>query len=101
VRARAESLLDALANLVEIYAYRLQRRGVGTYRWTHLEDLGHRSSRSIAIDPKPPEDFNRRALVLGEESQQEVLGTDVVVPQRASLDLSEDDYLAGRLCEVV
>ena len=38
-------------------------------------------------------------FLLAQEAEQEMLRADVVVPQRASLVLAEDDHLAGRLRE--
>ena len=40
-----------------------------------------------------------QALLLAEQSEQDVLGADVVVLERASLLLGQDDYLSGSLCE--
>ena len=39
------------------------------------------------------------ALLLAEQAEQDVLGADVVVLERARLLLGEDDDLTGALCE--
>ena len=45
------------------------------------------------------EDAGGQALLLAQQAEQDVLGADVVVLERARLLLGEDDDLAGSLCE--
>ena len=45
------------------------------------------------------EDAGGQALLLAQQAEQDVLGADVVVLERARLLLGEDDHLAGSLCE--
>jgi hypothetical protein len=42
-----------------------------------------------------------KPLLLTEESQQDVLGTDVVVLEDAGFLLGQDDHLAGAFCEAL
>ena len=45
------------------------------------------------------EDAGGEALLLAQQTEQDVLGPDVVVLERARLFLRENDHLPGALCE--
>jgi hypothetical protein len=59
-------------------------------------DLG---ANALDGDVKRLEDAGRQPFLLAQQAEQDVLGPDVVVLERASLLLGEDDHLAGSLCE--
>src|SRR3712207_944050 len=50
-------------------------------------------------DVEALEDAGGQTLLLAQQSEQDVLGADVVVLERSRLLLGEDDHLAGPLCE--
>ena len=50
-------------------------------------------------DVEALEDARGKALLLAEQAEQDVLGADVVVLERACLFLGKNDDLAGPLCE--
>ena len=60
------------------------------------DDLG---ADALDGDVERLEHTGGEALLLAEQPEQDVLGADVVVLQRPSLFLGEDDYLPGPFCE--
>ena len=60
------------------------------------DDLG---AHALDGDVERLEDAGRQTLLLAQQAEQDVLGADVVVLERASFLLGEDDHLAGSLCE--
>ena len=60
------------------------------------DDLG---ADALGGDVERLEDAGGEALLLAQQTEQDVLGADVVVLERASLFLGQDDYLTGSLCE--
>ncbi len=62
------------------------------------DDLG---ANALHGDVERLEDPRGKAFLLAEETEQDVLGADVVVLEDASLFLGEDDHLAGPLCEAL
>ncbi len=59
-------------------------------------DLG---ADALGRDVERLEDAGGQALLLAQQAEQDVLGADVVVFQRASLFLGQDHYLTGSLSE--
>ena len=51
------------------------------------------------VDAERLEDFGREALALGDDAEQNVLGSDVVVPEALRFFLSEDDASSRALGE--
>ena len=60
------------------------------------DDLG---ADALDGDVERLEDAGGEALLLAQQPEQDVLGADVVVLERAGLFLREDDYLPGPFCE--
>ena len=60
------------------------------------DDLG---ADALGGDVERLEDAGGQALLLAQQPEQDVLGADVVVLERARLFLGQDDYLTGSLCE--
>ena len=60
------------------------------------DDLG---SNPLDRDVERLEDPRRQPLFLTQQAEQDVLGPDVVVLERARLFLGQDDHLSCALCE--
>ena len=60
------------------------------------DDLG---ADALGGDVERLEDAGGEALLLAQQAEQDVLGADVVVLERARLFLGQDDDLTGSLCE--
>ena len=60
------------------------------------DDLG---ADALDGDVQRLEDAGGEPLLLAQQPEQDVLGADVVVLERARFFLREDHYLAGPLCE--
>jgi hypothetical protein len=63
------------------------------------DDPHHLRADALGGDVERLEDAGGQALLLAQEAEQDVLGADVVVFQRASLFLGQDDHLPGSLSE--
>jgi hypothetical protein len=63
------------------------------------DDADHLRADPLGGDVQRLEDAGRQALLLAEQAEQDVLGADVVVLERARLFLCQDDDLTGSLCE--
>src|SRR5262249_43519848 len=63
------------------------------------DDPGDLRAHLLDGDVEPLEDAGRKALLLAQQAEQDVLGADVVVLQRTRLVLCEDDDLAGSFGE--
>ena len=62
-------------------------------------DPHHLSAHALDGDVEALEHARRKALLLAQQAEEDVLGADVVVLERARLFLSKNDHLAGPLCE--
>jgi hypothetical protein len=63
------------------------------------DDTDHLGAHTLDGDVKALEDAGRKALLLAQQPEQDVLGADVVVLERSRFLLREDDHLACSLCE--
>ena len=63
------------------------------------DDPHHLRADALDGDVERLEDAGGQALLLAQQAEQDVLGADVVVLERARLFLGQDDYLTGSLCE--
>src|SRR5215213_139280 len=63
------------------------------------DDADDLRAHSLGRDVERLEDAGCQALLLAEQPEQDVLGADVVVLERARLFLRQDDDLTGSLCE--
>src|SRR5881398_829499 len=63
------------------------------------EGLAARVLESLDGDVEGLEDARGQPLLLAEQTEQDVLGADVIVLERAGFLLGQDDHLAGPLCE--
>lgn len=63
------------------------------------DDVAHLLARGLEGHPEGLEGLGADALVLMDETQEDVLGADVVVVQQARLVLSQDDDAAGAIGE--
>ncbi len=64
---------------------------------TGADDLERQLTGPLKRDFKRPEHADHRPLVESQQPEQLALGPDVVVPERARLDLGVDDDLASRV----
>ena len=62
---------------------------------THADQLEHGGPHALEIHPGGHQDADRDPLTLAEESQEEVLGADVPVPERQRLTQRELEHLLG------
>ena len=78
-------------------------RGEGNLARGHLvalaDDAGHLGANLLHRDVERLEHTRRETFFLAQQTEQDVLGTDVVVLERARLVLREYDDLAGTLGE--
>ena len=65
------------------------------------DDAGHLGTHLLDRDVEGIEDARGETFLFAQQPEQDVLGADVVVLERAGLVLSEDDDLAGSLCETL
>ena len=63
------------------------------------DDAGDLGAHLLDRDVERLQYAGGEALLLAEQAEQDVLGADVVVLERAGLVLGEDDHLASSLCE--
>ena len=63
------------------------------------DDPHHLGADALDGDVERLEDAGGQALLLAQQPEQDVLGADVVVLERARLFLGQDDDLTGSLCE--
>ncbi len=63
------------------------------------DDPDHLGANPFDRDIERLEDPGREPLLLAQQTEQDVLGADVVVLERARLLLRQDDDLTGSLCE--
>ena len=63
------------------------------------DDARHLGAHLLDRDVEALEHARGETLLLAQQAEQDVLGADVVVLQRAGLVLREDDDLAGSFCE--
>ena len=63
------------------------------------DDADHLGADALDGDVERLEDAGGEALLLAEQPEQDVLGPDVVVLERARFFLREDHDLAGPFCE--
>ena len=66
---------------------------------TGADDAHDLRAHALDGDVEGLEDAGGQALLLAEQAEQDVLGADVVVLERARLFLGEDHHLARSLCE--
>ena len=65
------------------------------------DDAGHLGTHLFDRDLKGIKDARGEAFLFAQQPEQDVLGADVVVLERAGLVLCEDDDLARSLCETL
>jgi hypothetical protein len=65
------------------------------------DEAYHLGADALDRDVERLEHACAEALVLAQDPEQDVLGADVVVLQKAGFLLGEDDHLAGSLCEAL
>ncbi len=97
VVAQGERL--AQRQLEHLLGPRRERDLPGGDLFTGADDPHHLGADALDGDIERFEHARREALLLAKQAQQDVLGPDVVVLERARLFLSQDHHLPGTLCE--
>src|SRR5262249_59280197 len=95
----AERQRLAQRQLEDLLGARRERDLAGGDLLAGADDPDHLRADPLGGDVERLEDPRRQSLLLAEQAEQDVLGADVVVLERASLFLGQDDYLSGSLCE--
>ncbi len=65
----------------------------GNYLLTLADNLDDPCPRIFKVDPERLQDTSGKTLLLPQQAEQNVLGADVVVPERPRLLLGENDHL--------
>jgi hypothetical protein len=89
----------AQRELEHLLGARRERDLPGRDLLTGADDAHHLCAHTLDGDVQALEDAGRQTLLLAEQSQQDVLGADVVVLEGARLLLGEDDHLPGTFCK--
>ena len=89
----------AQGQLEHLLGARRERDLAGGDLFTGADDAHDLGAHTLDGDVEALEDAGRKALLLAQQAEQDVLGPDVVVLQRPRLLLGEDDHLTGSLCE--
>src|SRR6185369_11972918 len=95
----AEGERLAQRQLQDLLGARGERDLAGGDLLARADDPDHLRAHSFDGDVERLEDAGSEALLLAEQSEQDVLGADVVVLERPGLLLGEDDHLTGTFCE--
>jgi hypothetical protein len=97
VVAQAERL--AQRKLEDLLRARGERDLTGGDFLPRPDDPDNLGAYALDGDVEALQDPRSEAFLLTEEAEQDVLGPDVVVLERARLFLRENDHLTGSLCE--
>ncbi len=97
VVAEAERL--AQGQLEHLLGARRERDLPGGDLLTGADDAHDLRAHALHGDVEALEHASGQALLLAQQSEQDVLGADVVVLERSRLLLRENDHLAGPFCE--
>ncbi len=89
----------AQGQLEHLLGARRERNLAGGDLLAGTDDADNLRANALGGDVERLEDAGGQPLLLAQQSQQDVLGADVVVLERARLFLGQDDYLTGSLCE--
>ena len=95
----AEAQRLAQRELEHLLGSRRERDLPGGDLLARPDDPDDLSAHALDRDVQRLEDARSQTLLLAEQAEQDVLGADVVVLERPRFFLSQDDYLAGSLCE--
>jgi hypothetical protein len=97
VVSQAERL--AQRELEHLLRARRERNLTGRDLLTGADDAHDLCAHALDGDVQALEDAGRQALLLTQQPEQDVLGADVVVLERARLLLRENDHLPGAFCK--
>ena len=95
----AEGERLAQRQLEHLLGARRERDLAGGDLLAGADDAHHLRADALDRDVERLEDAGGQALLLAQQAEQDVLGADVVVLERARLFLGQDDDLTGSLCE--
>ena len=95
----AEAQRLAERELEDLLRTRRERDLPARHLLTGADDAHDLGAHALDGDVEGLEDAGGEALLLAEQTEEDVLGPDVVVLERARLFLRENDHLPGSLCE--
>ena len=95
----AERKRLAQGELEDLLRARRERDLAGGDLFAGADDADDLCAYALHRDVERLEDASRKALLLAQQAEQDVLGADVVVLERPRLLLGEDYDLSGPFCE--
>ena len=95
----AEAQRFAQRQLEDLLGARRERDLTGRDLFAGADDAHDLRADALNGDVEALEDAGGQALLLAQQPEQDVLGADVVVLERARLFLGQDDHLAGSFGE--